>query len=344
MGVACLVFGGRSAEHEVSIRSAQFVADGIRSVEPQLLLIKITKDGRWFLTDSIDLAEPEAQNRLVLVPGDGIYLKSTWEKLDISLCYLIIHGTACEDGEIQGLLGSCFVPYTGSGLLSSADSFSKTRTKELVSRRFAVLRSRSFSVCPEPEELEGLSFPLIVKPDAAGSSVGISVLHQNAAEDIRQAFERAYGYSDLVIFENAVTDCREFECAVVRTGSGLRAMRICELMRSDMFLSYDYKYLSGIDYVRCPADVSNQFEGLIQQTALEIFTLLGCSGYGRVDFLYDNKAGILYFNEMTTLPGMTAASHFPKMLRASGISWQDFWTWARESALMRAHKQVIEVG
>lgn len=330
---AALIYGGRSPEHEVSVRSAQNSQIGIAENEDNLIFIKIEKDGRWYLADEISLAAPPESGRLCIVPGSGIHLLATGEKLEITLAYLLVHGTSCEDGELQGVLESCNVPYTGSGLLSSAISMSKQRAKDSLQSIVDVVPGRCFSSCPAPENLNDLRFPLIVKPEASGSSVGISVLQSDDKALIAKAFDNARRFSPMVLFEHAVNPCREFECGILVQEGAIRPLRICELRRKSLFITYDEKYITDTAYLSSPAGISPQMETMIQDKAIEIFKALGCSAYGRIDFLYDDEAKVLYMNEVTTLPGMTSASHYPRMLRASGISDGEFWRCIRNASL-----------
>lgn len=332
MKQAAIIYGGQSPEHEVSLRSAINALKLIEKVEAApVMLIRISFEGTWSLTQNI--SDEESGTKLAVIPGIGISVSDSQSLLDISLAYLFVHGTNCEDGTLQSILLSAGIPYTGSEVLSSALCMSKSATISVVGTLANSVPRICADKAPCPSDLIAIPFPLIVKPEASGSSVGITIIHENSQKLISKAFEAASRFSPIVIFEQFLQNCREFECGIVENDEVAQALRVCELSRHGSFLSYDDKYHHGGDYVICPADIDECLEKEIQSTAIKIFRRLGCSGYARVDFLFDTEHEKLFFNEVNTLPGFTQSSHFPKMLQASGVTGESFIHDIREIAL-----------
>ena len=339
-----LLFGGRSAEHEVSKLSA---ANIFRALDPDLydvILIGIRRDGRWVLCDggngagsgprSLDI--PDGAPPVALLPGGGgemIVLGDARvpETIRLDAVVPVLHGPNGEDGTIQGLLELANVPYIGSGVIGSAIGMDKDVAKRLL--RDAGLPVVPFLTLSPSRHVdyrtasEALGTPeLFVKPANMGSSVGVSPAASAAEFD--RACELAFRYDAKVLVERSVKGAREIECSVLEDASGeVRASPLGEIVpaTSHGFYSYDAKYIDADGaLLRIPADLAPDLTRRIQGLATETFRVLNCEGMARVDFFVDPaQERSLYVNEVNTLPGFTAISMYPKLWEAGGLSQEE---------------------
>ena len=335
-----LLFGGRSAEHEVSKLSA---ANVLRALDPDrydIVPIGIGRDGRWVLCDNGNgagrgaksLEIPPGAPRVALLPGGGgdmIVLDGSAEARTLRLDAIVpvLHGPNGEDGTVQGFLELANVPYVGSGVMGSAAGMDKDIAKRL-------LRDSGLPVVPfltlTPRSridyraaVDALGTPdLFVKPANMGSSVGVS--RASSPEEFDQACERAFRYDGKLLVERSVAGAREIECSVLEDAAGeVRASPLGEIVPSDShgFYSYDAKYIDADGaLLRIPAELPAAQAQRIQELAVETFRVLSCEGLARVDFFVDPKDdGSLFVNEVNTLPGFTAISMYPKLWEAGGL-------------------------
>ncbi|NBJ09834.1 D-alanine--D-alanine ligase family protein [Microvirga arsenatis] len=335
-----LLFGGRSAEHEVSKLSA---ANVLRALDPDrydIVPIGIGRDGRWLLCDSGNgggrgaksLEIPEGAPQVALLPGGAgemIVLgdESGPRTLRLDAVVPVLHGPNGEDGTIQGCLELANVPYVGSGVLGSAAGMDKDVAKRL-------LRDSGLPVVPfltlTPRTgvdyrmaVQALGTPdLFVKPANMGSSVGVS--RARSAQEFGDACERAFRYDSKVLVERSVAGAREIECSVLEDAAGeIKASPLGEIVPADShgFYSYDAKYIDTDGaLLRVPAELPAERARRIQELAVETFKVLACEGLARVDFFLDPKdEGSLFVNEVNTLPGFTAISMYPKLWEAGGL-------------------------
>ncbi len=334
-----LLFGGRSAEHEVSKLSA---ANVLRALDPDrydIVPIGIGRDGRWLLCDSGNgggrgaqsLEIPEGAPQMALLPGgagEAIVLNGTAPRsLRLDAVVPVLHGPNGEDGTVQGLLELANVPYVGSGVMGSAAGMDKDIAKRLLRDSglpvvpFLTLTPRS--CVAYRAAVDALGTPdLFVKPANMGSSVGVS--RASSAEEFDKACERAFRYDGKVLVERSVTGAREIECSVLEDAAGeVRASPLGEIVPagSHGFYSYDAKYIDADGaLLRIPADLPPALAGRIQELAVETFVTLACEGLARVDFFLDPKNDDgLFVNEVNTLPGFTAISMYPKLWEAGGL-------------------------
>ena len=335
-----LLFGGRSAEHEVSKLSA---ANVLRALDPDrydIIPIGIGRDGRWLLCDSgngggrgaASLEIPEGAPQVALVPGGGgemIVLNghagSATLRLDVIVP--VLHGPNGEDGTVQGFLELANVPYVGSGVMGSAAAMDKDVAKRLLRDSglpvvpFLTLTPRARRDYRSAVEALGTS-DLFVKPANMGSSVGVS--RAGSADEFDKACERAFRYDGKVLVERSVAGAREIECSVLEDAAGeIRASPLGEIVPagSHGFYSYDAKYVDADGaLLRIPAELSSDQARRLQELAVETFRVLGCEGLARVDFFVDPKnEDSLFVNEVNTLPGFTAISMYPKLWEAGGL-------------------------
>jgi D-alanine-D-alanine ligase len=345
-----VVYGGRSGEHEVSIRSAKTVIEQIDKEKYDVLPIAITKEGNWLNPfDSLALMPPETQELLraqienfsrgaVALLGDTNYKGLTklesgergeqFAKLDV--IFPVLHGTYGEDGTIQGLLEMADVPYVGCGVLASACGMDKVVMKTLfrdadlpICKYVWFLRSEwereRQSVIKQIESK--LGFPCFVKPANLGSSVGVS--RASDAESLAEAISLAARYDRKIIVEEEL-DMREIECAVIGNDDPRASLPGEYIIRdeSKKFLDYTEKYAgTGNNEFVVPAAISDELSKIIQKMAVNAFKAVDGAGLARVDFFLINRTGALLVNEINTLPGLTDASGFPKMWAGTGLNF-----------------------
>jgi D-alanine-D-alanine ligase len=335
-----LLFGGRSAEHEVSKLSA---ANVLRALDPDrydIVLIGIGRDGRWVLCDSGNgggrgapsLEIPEGAPQVAPIPGGAgeiLVMNGTAAPTSLHLDAVVpvLHGPNGEDGTVQGFLQLANVPYVGSGVMGSAAAMDKDVAKRLLRDSglpvvpFLTLTARSR--VGYQAAVDELGTPdLFIKPANMGSSVGVS--RAASAEEFDKACERAFNYDDKVLVERSVTGAREVECSVLEDASGeVRASPLGEILPADNhgFYSYDAKYIDADGaLLRIPAELPPDEVRRIQDLAIETFRVLNCEGMARIDFFVDpNQEGSLFVNEANTFPGFTAISMYPKLWEAGGL-------------------------
>ena len=333
-----LLFGGRSAEHDVSCLSA---ANILRALDPDrydVVPIAITRDGRWLLADrgngagtgASSLEIPRDAPQIALIPGGGGALlilggdSRAPQPLSLDLVFPVLHGPNGEDGTIQGALELARVPFIGSGVMGSAASMDKDITKRLLRESgvpvapFLVASAQTLPGYHEAAERLGAR-DLFVKPANMGSSVGVS--RARSEEEYRRACAQAFRYDIKLIVERSVAGAREIECSVLEYPSGeLRASPPGEIVPSDSheFYTYDAKYIDP-DGARlyAPADLPPALALRVRALALDSFRALACEGLARVDFFVTPDTVLV--NEVNTLPGFTAISMYPKLWEAEGM-------------------------
>jgi D-alanine-D-alanine ligase len=294
-----VLYGGRSGEHEISVRSAQSVVAGLNRERYTVREIFITKEGRW---------QPQA-----ILPDPGAHP-------DIDVVFPVLHGSFGEDGTVQGLLELADLPYVGAGVLGSAVSMDKAVTKRLCREAgLPVVEHVLIERDTLPSQfVPQFPFPIFVKPANLGSSVGIS--KAKTAADLKAAIETALRYDRKVVVERGITG-REFECAVLG-GNPVEAAAPCEILPSREFYDYEDKYLLDKAVIELPAKLSSEQTREMQELAVETFKAVDCDGMARVDFLMETATGRFYVNEINTIPGFTSISMYPKMWDYSGLPFE----------------------
>ena len=347
-----ILFGGKSAEHEVSLQSAKNVYDAIDRNKYEPVLIGIDKSGRWLLNDEsrflLDADNPElirlnpSSDAVALVPqSKGTIANLSAIKKDsqlsvsetkvsdtIDVVFPILHGPFGEDGTVQGLLKLADIPFVGAGVLASAVGMDKDVMKRLFRDaglpigKYRVLRSGDR--IPDYDEISAeLGSPVFVKPANMGSSVGVSKIHNR--DEYLPALKNAFEYDTKIMLEEFIAG-REVECSVLGSlsagGSSEPAASIPgEITSSHEFYSYDAKYIDEKGAVlTIPAPVSAEITGRIQELAIAVFKTISCEGLARVDFFL-KEDGSIVINEINTMPGFTRISMYPKLWEASGISY-----------------------
>jgi len=285
-----VIYGGRSGEHEVSLRSAKSIIEAMDEEKYKVIHYLISKEGKW--SPRPILPEPGGN------PG-------------VDVVFPMLHGTFGEDGTLQGLLDLANLPYVGAGVLASAISMDKEMMKRVAKE--AGLPVVEYFVVPGNHDFD---FPVFVKPANLGSSVGISKASDCA--ELKAAIELASSYDRKVIVERGIIG-REFECAVLGNDNPVAATP-CEILPSREFYDYEDKYLLDAARTVIPANLSPDQTAEMQRLAVECYRAVECEGMARVDFLLESATGKLYINEINTIPGFTSISMYPKMWEYSGLA------------------------
>lgn len=364
-----VIYGGKSGEHEISLVSAAAVARNIDE-KNEIVLIAITKNGRWFLQPQSELekvkkdekahfeiTEDEAKE-ILIIPGGGA--KNTFkigtEVIGVDAVFPVLHGTYGEDGTIQGLLEMVNVPYVGCHTLASAITMDKEKTKSLLEQAgipvvpgICVRRSdladwqRYDEVLEEVQEK--LGFPMFVKPCSAGSSDGATLAKD--LQHLNGAIMEAFNWDDKILIEKAV-NAREIECSVTgnpTTYTGeydfekVKVYGPGEITPKHDFYDYDAKYNdpNGADLL-IPAALPEEMLEKIRELAVKAYTALDLSGLSRVDFFIDKDTDKLYLNEINTMPGFTQISMFPKMCEKFGLKFTELTNLLLDEAIARFKK------
>ncbi|HTR37777.1 MAG TPA: D-alanine--D-alanine ligase family protein [Bryobacteraceae bacterium] len=288
-----VIYGGRSGEHEISLRSARSVIDAMDPGKYEVLHYIISKEGKW--SPGPILPEPDGN------PG-------------IDVVFPVLHGTFGEDGTVQGLLELADLPYVGAGVLASSLSMDKDLMKRVASSCGLPVVEHVVVPCDGRWSIP-FGFPMFVKPANLGSSVGISKVHNG--EDLTAAIELASSYDRKVIVERGITG-REFECAVLGNDKPV-ASAPCEILPSREFYDYEDKYELDQAQTVIPANLSTEQTAELRLLAVQCYRAVECEGMARVDFLLESETGKLYINEINTIPGFTSISMYPKMWEHSGL-------------------------
>jgi D-alanine-D-alanine ligase len=312
-----ILYGGRSGEHEISVRSAKAVMAGMDPEKYEQVPYFIDKEGKW--SPRPILPEPGAQP-------------------DIDVVFPVLHGTFGEDGTVQGLLELAGLPYVGAGVLASAVSMDKELMKRVCAERMLpIVDYVAFHRGNGNLEgvLKNLPFPMFVKPANLGSSVGISKVRTR--EELEAAVRVAAEYDSKVVVERGILG-RELECAVLGNDAPIASLP-CEILPSRDFYDYEDKYLLNKAETKVPADLPMEKTDELRRLAVECYRAVGCEGMARVDFLLETATGKLYINEINTIPGFTSISMYPKMWEHSGIAFSALIDQLIELALERDQRK-----
>ena len=356
-----ILFGGRSAEHEISLLSARNVLGALDRERFEPVLIGIDHAGQWHLESERTLAgatgDPRALALNPAAPAVGVeaaLVHSTDGESGETVVFPVLHGTFGEDGTVQGLLDLADVAYVGAGVLGSAIGMDKEVAKRLLRDAgipvvdFVLVTAAGFARDVEAALAPAARFgyPLFVKPSNAGSSVGVTRVRDRAG--LAPAVRAALQFDRKVLIERAV-DAREIECAVLGNDDPQASIPGEILVHhADGFYSYDAKYVdpSGSSW-KIPADIPAAITARVQELAVQTFRTLELTGMARVDFFLE-KSGpspALYVNEVNTIPGFTAVSMYPKMWEASGVSQKMLLTRLIELAIERHDaRRVLKTG
>ncbi len=337
-----LLFGGRSGEHEVSIRSAGSIANalvaGENATKYEVVPVHIRKDGGWVSGEAarqvLDSGKPMADSdRITEEMPASARLKDRLPNLaelgDIDIWFPVLHGPNGEDGTIQGLFEVLQMPYVGCGVLGSSLGMDKLAMKSAFAqvglpqvKYYGVSRAEIYSnPCVFPklcDDIEAaLGYPCFVKPANLGSSVGIAKATNR--KELEAALDSAASYDRRVIVEAGVV-AREVECSILGNDNP-KASVLGETKFSTDFYDYETKYTDGGAELLIPSPVPEEVRDRIQEMSIQAFQAVDAAGISRVDFFYIEATGEILINEINTMPGFTATSMYPMMWKASGVDF-----------------------
>ena len=312
LGKVGVLMGGRSAEREISILSGSGVLAALR--------------GHGVDAHAFD-------------PGVRSMAELAAEKFD--RVFIALHGRFGEDGSLQGALEQLGIPYTGSGVMTSAVAMDKIATKMMWLQKG--LPTPTYAEIENGADLAPvlaqLGLPLIVKPPHEGSTIGITKVE--TADAFQAAVDTAAGFDDVVLAEQFVTG-REFTVAILGAGKDARALPICEIVAPQGNYDYQNKYFTDVVQYFCPADLTAELTAEMQRLALAAYRALGCEGWGRIDFMLRTADSKPFLIEANTSPGMTAHSLVPMAARAVGISYEDLCLQILAGARLKLHKGLVK--
>lgn len=349
-----VLYGGRSAEHDVSCVSAGYVASCARDAGMEIVTAGICRSGAWVLPTTPEACEGEPLpspteddppveitdvlcGNLCVADGDVRGGDSSAICPDSDggetpgVVFPVLHGPFGEDGTIQGLCESLNVPYVGAGVLSSAMCMDKPVVKEILHARglpvtrWKVVKADGVSASAASELLDELGSPIFVKPANMGSSIGIS--KARSRDDLLKSLALAAEFDELALLEETVDDAREIEVSILGNLGDLSASLPGEIVPSREFYDYEDKYLCGAAMLLSPAELPQQTTEEVRSLAVEAADALRVEGLARVDFLYGKVASAperrIFVNEINTMPGFTPISMFPRLWEATGITGRE---------------------
>jgi D-alanine-D-alanine ligase len=326
-----VLFGGQSAEHEVSCISAAHVLAASDPDRYDVVPVGITREGQWVRADEARAALAQGRAALpdrLAATGAALEPLPTVTPAADGLPVVVLpllHGPHGEDGTVQGMLELAGVPYVGSGVLASALAMDKAKAKEILAAhglpqvRYVVLRDTETAYPGSAVEEAGLRYPVFVKPANLGSSVGVTKVRDGSALDA--AVASAADYDEWIVIEQGI-DGREIEVAVLGNREP-RASVPGEIVSSHEFYDYEDKYVDGTCELLVPAPLDEAATAEVQDLARRAFGALRCDGMARVDFFYDERGPGFLVNEVNTIPGFTPVSMYPRLWEASGLAYPD---------------------
>jgi len=336
-----VIFGGRSGEHEVSLRSAESIINSMDKTKYEVVPIGISKEGRWLISNDATAMLPEAVmasrgNQPVAIIGDptrqGLTQlgegKRAISSEPLDAVFPVLHGTYGEDGTIQGLLEMAGVPYVGCGVLASATGMDKIAMKHLFQQAGLTIIDYEWFLRSSWEEnpqaiirriARSPGYPVFVKPANLGSSVGVSKATNK--EELIAAIKDAARYDRKIVVERAV-DGREIEVSVLGNDHPMASLP-GEIITGHEFYDYEDKYVDNTSRTEVPAKLSKKIIERIQRDAITAFRAIDGAGLARVDFFVEHKTNRVIINEINTMPGFTSISMYPKLWEASGVPYAE---------------------
>ena len=308
----CIIFGGKSSEHEVSLMSARSIYDNINREKYHLHMIKIEKDGTCNYLGEEFCSEGVKGNFSII------------EQIKPDVVFPVLHGKWGEDGTIQGFFELAGIPYVGSRVIGSAICMDKCIAKILFKEagipQANWIEVREPSVESEIKIADTLGFPCFVKPPNSGSSVGVS--KASNIDELRAGIASAFECDYKVLVEEAI-NAREIECSVMGNLNPVSADVLGEIVSAKDFYDYEAKYQNDNSRLIIPADIPPETAEKINEYAIKAYKICECRGLARVDFFVDKNSGEIYLNEINTMPGFTNISMYPKLWDASGIGYAE---------------------
>lgn len=313
-----LLAGGFSGEYEVSIKSANYIAANLKADKYKVYTILITKD-RWFYVTET--------NEQIDIDKNDFSLNHNGEKVKFDFAFITVHGTPGEDGKLQGYFDMMSIPYNTCDATTSAITMNKAYTKAIVHGIEGLHTAKSMQLFQHDGHdvasiAARLKFPLFIKPNNGGSSVGMSKVHNIAS--LQPALEKAFKEDHQILVEEFIKG-REFSVGIVRLHGELKVLPATEIITSKDFFDYEAKYTDGVTQEVTPADLTAGQYKTISRVVSEVYLRLNCHGMTRLDFILQEDTLDFYFIEINTTPGQTANSLIPQQVRAAGIDIQEFY-------------------
>lgn len=310
-----IVFGGKSYEHDVSIKSAKNLYNYIDKKIFEVNTLYISRDNIWYETNNnfedLEVSEIYEIDNVIK------YIKQ------YDLVINIIHGNTGEDGKLESLFELFDINYIGSNSISSVLCMNKDLTKIVLDNNN--IKQVNYLLFKNIKDMESkLDYPVIVKPNNGGSSIGMGIAYNR--KELKDILKIAKNYSDIVIIEKFIENNRELECSVIQKNKKIYVSTIGEIIPSNSFYDYDDKYEKNEANMIIPASLSKEINKEIKDIAKKAFTVLNCKDFARIDFLIDKKDNSIYLNEINTIPGFTDISMFTKLLEYDKFNIKDLIT------------------
>jgi D-alanine-D-alanine ligase len=312
-----LLAGGFTGEYEVSLNSAQNIAANLDKNKYKVYTILVNRD-RWFYEDGSERFDVDKNDFSITVKG---------EKIKFDFAFITIHGTPGEDGKMQGYLDLVNIPYNTCDVTTSAISMNKAYTKTIVHGIHGLNTAKSLRLFRNDGHdvvniAAALKFPLFIKPNNGGSSVGMSKVY--TVGELPAAIAKAFHEDDQILIEEFIKG-REFSRGIARLHGKITVLPATEIITKKDFFDYEAKYTSGVTEEVTPADLSPEKDAQIAEILTEVYLRLNCKGMARIDFILLDDTLDFYFIEINTTPGQSSASLIPQQVRAAGMSVPDFY-------------------
>jgi len=312
-----LLAGGFSGEYEVSVNSAQNIKANLDPAKYSVYTILINRD-RWFYESEDGQTDVDKNDFSITLKG---------QKIKFDFAFITVHGTPGEDGKLQGYFDMLSIPYNTCDATTSAITMNKAYTKAIVHGIHGLNTARSMQLFRHDlHDISGiaatLKFPLFIKPNNGGSSVGMSKVYNAAG--LAEALDKAFHEDDQVLVEEFIKG-REFSIGVARLKGHITVLPATEIISSKDFFDYEAKYTPGVSKEITPADLSAEQNELVHSIVTEVYLRLNCKGMVRIDFIFEETSGNFYFIEVNTTPGQSASSLVPQQVRAAGMNVGEFY-------------------
>ena len=312
-----LLAGGYTGEYEVSLNSAQNIAANLDPAKYKVYIILINRD-RWFYETGSNRIDIDKNDFSLTIEGN---------KIKFDFAFITIHGTPGEDGKLQGYFDLINIPYNTCDVTTSAISMNKAYTKAIVHGIAGLHAARSMQLFNKDGHdivtiTAALKFPLFIKPNNGGSSVGMSKVYNAAG--LPEAINKAFKEDDQVLVEEFIKG-REFSIGIVRLDGKIKVLPATEIISSKDFFDYEAKYTSGVSKEITPADIDPKKNAQIAEIVTEVYLRLNCKGMVRIDFILLDGTNDFYFIEINTTPGQSSNSLIPQQVRAAGMDITAFY-------------------
>ncbi len=333
----CVLFGGVSSEHDISLISAENVISSIDKNKYDIIMLGISKSGEWFIyTGDAKMLhddrwlQSDKIEKAFISPDTSVHgiICENGEQIHIDVAFPVLHGKNGEDGTVQGLFQLAKIPFVGCNMTSSALCMDKEFSNAIADVN-NILQAKWLSISKvdydnsigsfEKAAIKKLGLPIFVKPANAGSSIGVS--KASSADELSKALTIAFNEDSKVVLEEAIVGS-EVECAVLGNTDPITG-EVGQIIAGAEFYDFDAKYNNIESKTLIPANLPEGKRNEIRQTATKIYKAFGCSGLARVDFFVEAASKKVLFNEINTIPGQTAISMYPGMMKAVGIEYNE---------------------